>query len=111
MKPKERMQIERCVMPELDPEYRARQLKEEVNQGLSIAQAQQEAKRCLDCPNPGCVEGCPVSINIPTFVKHIEVGDFAGAARVIKKTSALPAVCGRVCPQESQCEGKNCDKR
>ena len=106
MKPKERMQIERCIMPELDPEYRARQLKEEVNQGLSIAQAQQEAKRCLDCPNPGCVAGCPVSINIPGFIKHIEVGDFAGAARVIKKTSALPAVCGRVCPQEKQCESK-----
>ena len=106
MKPKERTQIERCKMPELDPVYRARQLKEEVNQGLSIEQAQQEAKRCLDCPNPGCVEGCPVSINIPSFVKHIEVGDFAGAARVIKQTSALPAVCGRVCPQEKQCESK-----
>ena len=106
MKPKDRGLIERCKMPELDPQYRARQLKEEVNQGLSLEQAQREAQRCLDCPNPGCVEGCPVSINIPGFIKHIEAGDVAGAAKLIKKTSALPAVCGRVCPQEKQCESK-----
>ena len=66
----------------------------------------QEAQRCLDCPNPTCMQGCPVSINIPTFVKNIERGEFLEAARVLKETSALPAVCGRVCPQESQCEGK-----
>lgn len=106
MKPKERMAIERCVMPELKPDYRARQLKEEVNQGLSAAMAQQEAHRCLDCANPGCVQGCPVNINIPCFIKHIEKGEFIEAAQTIKKTSALPAVCGRVCPQEKQCESK-----
>ena len=66
----------------------------------------QEAQRCLDCPNPTCMQGCPVSINIPTFVKNIERGEFLEAARVLKETSALPAVCGRVCPQESQCEGR-----
>lgn len=66
----------------------------------------QEAQRCLDCPNPTCMQGCPVSINIPTFVKNIERGEFLEAARVLKETSALPAVCGRVCPQEKQCESK-----
>ena len=106
MKPKERMAIERCTMPELDPAYRATQLKEEVNQGLSAQVAQHEAHRCLDCPNPGCVQGCPVGIDIPRFVKHIEKGEFIEAAHTIKETSALPAVCGRVCPQEKQCESK-----
>ena len=66
----------------------------------------QEAQRCLDCPNPTCMEGCPVSINIPTFIKNIERGEFLEAAKVLKETSALPAVCGRVCPQEKQCESK-----
>ena len=65
-----------------------------------------EAKRCLDCPKPSCMEGCPVNINIPSFVKNIERGQFLAAAKVLKNTSALPAVCGRVCPQESQCESK-----
>ena len=106
MKPKERMAIERCIMPELDAAYRATQLKEEVNQGLSAQVAQQEAHRCLDCANPGCVQGCPVVIDIPRFVKHIEKGEFIEAAHTIKETSALPAVCGRVCPQEKQCESK-----
>lgn len=106
IKPKERMAIERCQMPELNPQYRARQLKEEVNQGLSAQVAQQEAHRCLDCANPGCVQGCPVGIDIPRFVKHIEKGDFVEAAHTIKETSALPAVCGRVCPQEKQCESQ-----
>ena len=106
MKPKERMAIERCIMPELDAAYRATQLKEEVNQGLSAQVAQQEAHRCLDCANPGCVQGCPVGIDIPRFVKHIEKGEFIEAAHTIKETSALPAVCGRVCPQEKQCESK-----
>ena len=66
----------------------------------------QEAQRCLDCPNPTCMQGCPVSINIPTFIKNIERGEFLEAAKVLKETSALPAVCGRVCPQEKQCESK-----
>lgn len=104
MKPKERMAIERCEMRELPPAYRARSLKEEVNRGLTMAQAQREARRCLDCANPGCVEGCPVSIDIPRFIKNIERGEFGEAAATLKETSALPAVCGRVCPQEKQCE-------
>lgn len=106
MKAKERTAIERVVMPELDANYRATTLFEEVNQGLTAEQALTEAKRCLDCPTPTCVEGCPVNINIPTFIKHIEAGDPLGAARVIKESSALPAVCGRVCPQEKQCESR-----
>ena len=106
MKPKERMAIERVVMPELDPEYRATTRTEEVNIGLTKEMAMQEAKRCLDCPKPSCVEGCPVNIDIPSFVKNIERGQFLAAAKVLKNTSALPAVCGRVCPQEKQCESK-----
>lgn len=106
MKPKERMAIERVTMPELEAKYRATKLKEEVNQGLSLEQAQHEAKRCLDCNNPGCVTGCPVNIDIPSFVKNIEIGHITEAAKVLKKYSALPAVCGRVCPQEKQCESK-----
>lgn len=106
VKPKERMAQPRCTMPELDPSYRARQLREEVNQGLSVETAQMEARRCLDCNNPGCVQGCPVGIDIPRFIKHIEKGEFVKAAHAIKETSTLPAVCGRVCPQEKQCESR-----
>ncbi|MCI7575785.1 MAG: bifunctional dihydroorotate dehydrogenase B NAD binding subunit/NADPH-dependent glutamate synthase [Bacteroidales bacterium] len=106
MKAKERTAIPRVVMQELDPHYRATSLFEEVNRGLTREQALTEARRCLDCPNPTCVQGCPVNINIPTFVKHVEAGDILGAARVIKQSSALPAVCGRVCPQEKQCESQ-----
>ena len=106
MKPKERTAIERVQMPELDPEYRSHSRKEEVNLGLNEEQALTEAKRCLDCANPGCMEGCPVGIDIPRFIKHIEKGEFLEAARTLKETSALPAVCGRVCPQEKQCESK-----
>ena len=106
MKPKERMSIPRCKMEELDAKTRARLLKDEVNRGLSKETAQTEAQRCLDCANPGCVQGCPVGIDIPRFIKHIEKGEFLEAARTIKETSALPAVCGRVCPQEKQCESK-----
>lgn len=106
MKPKERTDIPRVKMPELDPEYRSHTRLEEVNQGLTAEQALTEAKRCLDCANPSCMTGCPVSINIPTFIKNIERGEFLQAARVLKQTSALPAVCGRVCPQEKQCESK-----
>ena len=106
MKAKERTAIERCKMPELDPVYRATTRVEEVNQGLSVEQAMTEAKRCLDCANPTCMQGCPVNINIPSFIKNIERGEFLNAARVLKSTSALPAVCGRVCPQEKQCESQ-----
>ncbi len=102
---KERTQQERVQMNELEPSYRAR-CREEVNQGLTEAQALVEASRCMDCPNPTCMQGCPVGINIPGFIKNIERGEFLEAAKVLKQTSALPAVCGRVCPQEKQCESK-----
>ena len=106
LKPKERIAIERVKMPELDPEYRAKTRLEEVNIGLTPEMAMQEAKRCLDCPKPSCVEGCPVNIQIPDFIKNIERGNFLEAAKILKETSALPAVCGRVCPQEKQCESR-----
>ena len=105
MNPKERTAIERVHMNELSGDYRCHN-SEEVNQGLTLQQAMQEAKRCLDCANPQCVTGCPVSINIPQFIKHIELGEVLEAAKTLKETSALPAVCGRVCPQEKQCEAK-----
>ena len=105
-KNKERADIPRVKMNELDPEYRSRTRLEEVNLGLTKEQAMQEAERCLDCPNPTCMQGCPVNINIPTFIKNIERGEFLEAAKTLKETSALPAVCGRVCPQEKQCESK-----
>ena len=106
MKAKERGEITRVHMPELDPVVRSKSLTDEVNIGLTKEQALTEAKRCLDCANPTCMEGCPVEINIPTFIKNIERGEFLEAAKVLKETSALPAVCGRVCPQEKQCESK-----
>ena len=105
-KNKERADIPRVKMNELDSEYRSRTRLEEVNLGLTKEQAMQEAERCLDCPNPTCMQGCPVNINIPTFIKNIERGEFLEAAKTLKETSALPAVCGRVCPQEKQCESK-----
>lgn len=106
MTAKERGAIPRAVMQELPPAYRVTTMEAEVNQGLSEDQAVMEATRCLDCPNPGCVTGCPVGINIPGFIKNIERRNFSDAAITLKETSALPAVCGRVCPQEKQCESK-----
>ena len=106
VKPKERAATPRAQMPELDGAARARLLKSEVNLGLTPAMAVREASRCLDCNNPGCVHGCPVGIDIPGFVKRIERGEFTKAAQILKTTSALPAVCGRVCPQEKQCESQ-----
>ena len=105
MPAKERTAIPRAKMPQLDPEFRIHS-NEEVNQGLSAEQAVLEATRCLDCPTPTCVEGCPVNIDIPGFIKNIQRGDVAEAASVLARTSALPAVCGRVCPQERQCESR-----
>ncbi len=106
MKPKERMAQPRVQMPALDGAKRARLLRSEVNQGLTLAMAQAEAARCLDCANPTCRQGCPVGIDIPRFVKHIEMGHILEAAATIKETSSLPAICGRVCPQEKQCESR-----
>lgn len=106
VKPKERMERQRVKMPALDGKERASLLRTEVNRGLTAQMAQLEASRCLDCANPGCQQGCPVGIDIPRFVKHIEAGHFLEAAAVIKETSSLPAVCGRVCPQEKQCESR-----
>ena len=87
------------------PVTQRRQNFEEVCLGYDQSEATREASRCLGCKKPKCVEGCPVSIDIPGFIAKVKAGDVAGAARVIAKDSALPAVCGRVCPQESQCEG------
>jgi glutamate synthase (NADPH/NADH) small chain len=103
LKTKDRIAIGRVEMPEADPMERRRSYVE-VNAGITQQQALIEAQRCLDCPNPTCIQGCPVEINIPKFIKNIERGEFLEAARVLKETSSLPAVCGRVCPQEKQCE-------
>ncbi len=105
-KPKDRVAIPRVQMPELRPEVRVKSLHEEVNQGLTFDQAITESHRCLNCKNPTCVQGCPVNINIPGFIKTLETGDVLGAAAIIKESSSLPAVCGRVCPQEKQCESQ-----
>lgn len=103
---KERGLIPRTEMPELPADYRVTTLTEEVNQGLSREMAVLEATRCLDCPDPQCVTGCPVGINIPGFIKNIQRGETGIALQVLREISALPAVCGRVCPQEKQCESK-----
>ena len=105
MKAKERTALSRNDMLELDPNYRNKN-KEEVNLGLTEELALADSHRCIDCANPTCMTGCPVGINIPKFVKKLESQDFLGAAKVLKETNALPAVCGRVCPQEKQCESR-----
>lgn len=105
MTPKERTSLPRVKMNELPADYRIT-CNDEVNQGLTEDQALIEAKRCLDCANPTCTLGCPVGIDIPGFIKNVERGHFLEAARVIKQSSTLPAVCGRVCPQEKQCESQ-----
>lgn len=105
-KNKERTTIERVAMPSRDPLDRVQFQDREVNLGLDQESAMREASRCMDCVNPTCIEGCPVSINIPKFIKNIERGEILEAAKTLKETSALPAVCGRVCPQEKQCEAK-----
>jgi len=106
VKTKDRTEQTRVKMNEVDAKVRIKSYVE-VNSGLTAEQAQKEASRCIDCANPTCITGCPVEINIPKFVKRIEQGEFLEAAKVLKETSALPAVCGRVCPQEKQCEA-NC---
>lgn len=103
MKNKERTQLQRVSMTEQNPNKRNADFTE-VNCGLGEEEARMEARRCLDCVNPTCISGCPVGINIPKFIKKIEEGDLLGSARILKETNTLPAVCGRVCPQEVQCE-------
>jgi len=103
---KDRVAIPRVKMNELEPAVRVQSLYQEVNQGLTFEQAVTEAHRCLNCKKPTCVDGCPVNINIPGFIKQLEVGNVLGAAQVISESSTLPAVCGRVCPQEKQCEAQ-----
>ncbi len=96
--------IPRVPVREQDPKVRATNF-EEVCYGYNVEEAQLEASRCLNCKNPRCVAACPVSVKIPQFIAQVAAGDFAGAASVIAEDSSLPAICGRVCPQETQCEG------
>lgn len=104
-KPKLNMSLEKNPMPSQKPEIRAHNF-DEVALGYSEETAIDEALRCLNCKNMPCVSGCPVNIHIPAFISKIKEGDFEGAYQVISESSSLPAVCGRVCPQESQCESK-----
>ena len=103
--PKDRNSIPQMEMPARDPNTRKREMKE-VALGYTAEQAVVEANRCLQCTKPFCMEGCPVNINIPSFIASIAKGDFKGAVDTIKETSLLPAICGRVCPQEKQCQEK-----
>jgi glutamate synthase (NADPH/NADH) small chain len=106
LSPKDRLAIPTQAMPCQDSAARSRNMAE-VAEGYGEAQARLEAERCLDCRNAPCVQGCPVRVDIPGFIKKICEGDYPGSARVIKRTNLLPSICGRVCPQESQCQA-NC---
>ena len=99
------MDPKRCPMPSQDPNVRNKNFKE-VALGYTPEMAVNEAKRCLGCKNKPCQTGCPVGIDIPSFIAKVAEEDFEGAYQVLSASSALPAVCGRVCPQETQCEGK-----
>ncbi len=103
MKPAERLKIPPTPMPEQDPGERIHNVKE-VPLGYTPEMAMLEASRCLQCKTPFCVEGCPVGIDIPGFIGAIEEGDFKKGVRILKQRNLLPAVCGRVCPQEEQCQ-------
>lgn len=105
IKAKERTDIPRVRMPEADPNVRNKS-NLEVNKGLTLEMALAESHRCLDCAVPTCIVGCPVGTNIPKFIKYLEAGDVLGAAEVLKENNSLPAICGRVCPQEIQCEAQ-----
>lgn len=99
------MELKKTPMPEQEPMVRNKNF-QEVSLGYSEEQARNEAQRCLDCKHKPCVSGCPVNVRIPEFVKKVSEGDFDGAYDILTSTNSLPAVCGRVCPQESQCEQK-----
>jgi glutamate synthase (NADPH/NADH) small chain len=102
---KERTGIKRIRMPEVDAAVRIKS-NVEVNIGITPEMAMQEAKRCLDCADPQCMKGCPVGVDIPTFIKYVEAGEFLKAASSIKENNVFPSICGRVCPQEVQCEAE-----
>ena len=97
--------LKKVPVREQDPKVRATNF-EEVCLGYNAEEAMEEASRCINCKNAKCIQGCPVAINIPAFIKEVKEGDFEGAYKTIGLSSALPAICGRVCPQETQCEGK-----
>ena len=99
------MDPKKCPMPAQEPDVRNKNFNE-VALGYTREMAVTEAKRCLHCKNRPCVSGCPVNVQIPDFIAKIAEGDFEGAYQIISASSSLPAVCGRVCPQENQCEGK-----
>ena len=99
------MSLTKNPMPMQDPILRGKNFSE-VALGYTQEMAIDEANRCLECKNPTCVKGCPVNIDIPSFISFVKKGDVEGAYAIISKTSSLPAICGRVCPQETQCEGK-----
>jgi glutamate synthase (NADPH/NADH) small chain len=105
IKAKERTNLDRIRMPESEPDVRNKS-NIEVNKGITLEMAIKESHRCLDCVVPTCIVGCPVGTNIPKFIKFLEAGDVLGAAEVLKENNSLPAICGRVCPQEIQCEAQ-----
>lgn len=105
IKAKKRTNLDRVRMPESEPDVRNKS-NIEVNKGLTLEMALGESHRCLDCAVPTCIIGCPVGTNIPKFIKYLEAGDVLGAAEVLKENNSLPAICGRVCPQEIQCEAQ-----